>query len=343
MKKLNRHVKRVLGLSFVFLVCAPFMLISTHGKVNDLTIEKNAPTGFKTPNRARLNNETYQTFDIAYNTNSQEYYNTGIYEIVDQQGQFYTYVIRLSDFYAVVRDDGTSNTGNIYGIGFRCVYDLFINDSNSFTNNGIEDYSWFDFYVGADIGNFDPVPINKVYNTLNANFNIHFYMNNEFLYWDWNITTSQGLFAQSQSSYQFMDFAEYVQFDYEEVCFYNSLTIPVSNLYYSFNYGNNYQQGFNAGRDSVLDNLEQTETESYTKGYQKGFDTAKAMYEDLVNNPMNWTMLAESIITLPSKIIKTGFDFDIFGVNVGEFIQTLIVIALVIFCIKLFTGNGGGN
>lgn len=343
MKKLNKHLKRVLGLSFVLLACAPFTLISAQDKENDLTIQENAPERLKTPNRARVNNDTYQTFDIAYNTDYQNYYNTGVYEIVDQQGQFYTYVIRLSDFYAVVRDDGSSNTGNIYGIGFRCDYELYINDSNSFTNNGIEDYSNFEYYVGVEEGTFDAVPINKLYNTLNANFNINFYLNNEFLVWEWTLTTSQGLYAESQSSYQFMDFSEYIQFDYEETTFHNNLTIPVSNLYYSFNYGNNYQQGFDDGRNSILDNLEQSKTESYTQGYQKGFDTAKNMYEDLAENPMNWTMLAESIITLPSKIIKTGFDFDIFGVNVGDFIQTLIVIALVIFCIKTFTGNGGSN
>lgn len=341
MKKLNKHLKRVLGLSFVLLVCAPFTLISAQDKENDLPTQENAPERFKTPNRARVDDEIYTSYNIGYNNDYQENYVTGVYEFETGQG-IYSYVFRLYDFYAVVRDDGSVNDGNIYGIGFTYSYELFSCDSDCYANHSIEDYGTSEFY--ADYNYITPVPLNRAYNLYNANFNLNFTRSDEMLYVDWTITLNSGqVYLASTNAAMFFDLSDYVQFYDILLEWKMSLSLPVTQLYYSFNYGNNYDQGYDDGRNSVLDNLDQTKTEAYTEGYQKGFDTAKNMYEDLAENPMNWTMLAESIITLPSKIIKTGFDFDIFGVNVGEFIQTVIVIALVIFCVRLFTGNGGSS
>lgn len=341
MKKLNNHLKRVLGLSFVFLLCAPFSLISAQDKVKALPNEKNASMSLKTPNKARLDNETYTTYNIGYNNDYQENYLTGVYEFETGQG-IYSYVYRLYDFYAVVRDDGSVNDGNIYGIGFTYSYELFSCDTDCYANHSIEDYGTSSFY--ADYNEITPIPLNRAYNLYNSNLNLNFTRSDELIYLDWTITLNSGqVYLSSTTAKIFFDMSESVQFYDILLEWKMSLSLPVAQLYYSFNYGNNYQQGFDDGKSSVLDSLDQTKSEAYTQGYQKGFDTAKDMYEDLTENPMNWTMLAESIITLPSKIIKTGFDFDIFGVNVGEFIQTLIVIALVIFCIRLFSGNGGGN
>lgn len=343
MKKLkkNKTIKRVLGLSFCLAVLSPLALYFNQSNINDPPTQEYALKRLKTPNKARIDDETYTSYDIGYNTDYQTIYNSGIYEFYDTQDIAFTYVFRVSDIYAVVRDDESVNDGNIYGVGFRVDYDLFENDSDLLYNDSIVDYGYYDFYM--DYNTIGPVPINKAYNLYNSNFNLIFEVVNEMLMVSWNITTSQGVYLESNNAVMLFDMAEYVQYDRLVYAFYNSYSVPVSSLYYAFNYGNNYQQGFTDGKQSVLGFLESSKTESYTEGYQKGYENAKNLYEDVVNNPMDWTKLATSIITLPSTIIKQGFDFDIFGVNVGEFIQTIIVISLVIFCVGLFTKGGSSG
>lgn len=66
MKKLkkNKIVKGVLGLSFCLAILSPLTLYFSENNINDPPTEENALKRLKTPNRARIDDETYTSYDI---------------------------------------------------------------------------------------------------------------------------------------------------------------------------------------------------------------------------------------------------------------------------------------
>lgn len=103
---------------------------------------------------------------------------------------------------------------------------------------------------------------------------------------------------------------------------------------YASGYNSGYNIGYNEGYDlGYTINVENVATQKYQEGYTKGYDDG---YHSNVGEGLSVQNILYSIITMPSTIIKQGFDFDILGINVGNLIQTALVIGLVVFAIGMF-------
>lgn len=137
--------------------------------------------------------------------------------------------------------------------------------------------------------------------------------------------------------------------DYEWISFYNIWSfselyehVDTLNSLYSINvsdsYASGYNSGYNTGYNDGYDvgytaNVENVASQKYQEGYTKGYDDG---YHVNVGEGLSVQNILYSIVTMPSTIIKQGFDFDILGINVGSLIQTALVIGLVVFAIGMF-------
>lgn len=98
-------------------------------------------------------------------------------------------------------------------------------------------------------------------------------------------------------------------------------------------YDSGYYQGYQNGKnDGVIIGEEKANDKYYILGYQNGYDEGIKSAE----HPITISQVLESVIKIPSTIISEGFDFEILGINIGELIKTLIVVALAIFAISIF-------
>lgn len=99
--------------------------------------------------------------------------------------------------------------------------------------------------------------------------------------------------------------------------------IVLANTYeqgYTYGYSNGYNQGYAEGESSSYGN-------GYSTGYQKGIREAN-------QNSLYNMILA--IVDTPIHIFKGIFDFNVLGINLTNFVLSLISILIVVWLLKFF-------
>jgi len=110
------------------------------------------------------------------------------------------------------------------------------------------------------------------------------------------------------------------------------LSIGMNSLSYLNGYNEGYKYGQLSGSDLV--------NEAHDKGYNDGFAVGKeAGYSQAINEGVNdngFRTLFGSILSYPVNMIRSAFNFEIFGLNVSSLLMFIASIAVVGFVIKKF-------
>lgn len=100
----------------------------------------------------------------------------------------------------------------------------------------------------------------------------------------------------------------------------------ISNQY---SYGEGYQEGYNMGNQEGYDT---GYTEGLGSGYDLGYDTGYnvGINTQVPNQQLSIMNLLGLIFMYPFKLIGLGMDIELFGVNIGALILTLLVVGFVL-------------
>lgn len=101
-------------------------------------------------------------------------------------------------------------------------------------------------------------------------------------------------------------------------------------------YQNGYTDGYNDGYGTGVD-------EGTSQGYQEGF--ADGLQEGIDRNSTASTIFAGilQVGLLPVNVFLAIFNFEVFGINIGGFIASLMTIAIVIIVLRIIIGAKTGS
>lgn len=106
----------------------------------------------------------------------------------------------------------------------------------------------------------------------------------------------------------------------------------VSDNSYSYGVEVGYQDGYN---DGVSDGIQQ--------GYQDGYDAAVQDLADYDQTALTIFTGIVSVGLLPVNVFLQILNFEVFGINIGAFVSSLITVAIIVIVIRMVTGNSGGG
>lgn len=101
-------------------------------------------------------------------------------------------------------------------------------------------------------------------------------------------------------------------------------------------YQNGYTDGYNTGYSTGVD-------EGISQGYQTGF--TDGLQEGTDRNATATTIFTGilQVGLLPVNVFLAIFNFEVFGINIGGFIASLMTIAIIVIVIRIIVGAKSGS
>lgn len=126
-------------------------------------------------------------------------------------------------------------------------------------------------------------------------------------------------------NYDFVNDAEVVFYQ-----FYQTVPYLIGNI--NGTYQSGYDSGYAQGRQDGY-------TDGESNGYQKGYTDGVVYAQDQDQTALTIFTGICTVALLPVNMFLTIFNFEVFGINIGGFISSLLTIAIVVIIIRMVTGK----
>lgn len=112
--------------------------------------------------------------------------------------------------------------------------------------------------------------------------------------------------------------------------FYNTVPYLIGNV--NGTYQSGYDSGYSQGRQDGFSDGDQ-------QGYQRGYTEGITYAQDQDQTALTIFTGICTVALLPVNMFLTIFNFEVFGINIGGFISSLLTIAIVVIIIRMVTGK----
>lgn len=147
-------------------------------------------------------------------------------------------------------------------------------------------------------------------------------------------------FGDSHTEWLFENYGYYDYYTQEldiEINWFIPCTLTLPNIIQS---DGNYYQGYDVG---YYDGKQEGLNDGRSQGYQEGYDQA---VEDLADYDSTALTIFTGIVSvglLPVNVFLQILNFEVFGINIGAFVSSLLTVAIIVIVIRMVTGNSGGK